>query len=132
MTFGNRDLIAASPEYAHANTRLSNEIDPVIRALEPATEEEYGYPWRYKPGYWTEMRPIDKTWEDIYREFAQSLAAKSLKHGCVMDGPPGDGFAPREVIVPLIFSYLASGFFSFHSSLPTGREAGLYRNNQGE
>jgi hypothetical protein len=101
MTFGNRDLIAASPEYAHANTRLSNEIDPVIRALEPATEEEYGYPWRYKPGYWTEMRPIDKTWEDIYREFAQSLAAKGLKHGYVMDGPPGDGSAPREVIVPL-------------------------------
>jgi hypothetical protein len=47
------------------------------------------------------MRPIDKTREDIYREFAQSLAAKSLKHGYVMDDPPGDGFAPREVIVPL-------------------------------
>ena len=101
MTFGNRDLIAASPEYARAHTRYSNEVDPVIRALEPATEEEYGYPWRYRPGYWTEMRPIDKTREDIYREFALSLAAKSLKHGYVMDGPPGGGSAPREVIVPL-------------------------------
>ena len=101
MTFGNRDLIAASPEYARANTRYSNEVDPVIRSLEPATEEEYGYPWRYRPGYRTDMRPIDKTREDIYREFAQSLAAKRLKHGYVMDGPPGDGFQPREVIVPL-------------------------------
>ena len=81
--------------------RFSNEVDPVISALEPATEEEYGYPWRYRPGYWTAMRPIDKICEDIYREFAQSLAVKSLKHGYVMDGPPGDGFAPREVIVPL-------------------------------
>ena len=101
MTFRSRDLIAASPEYARAHTRYRDEVDPVIRALEPATEEEYGYPWRYRPGYWTEMRPIDKTREDIYREFAQSLAAKSLRYGYVMDSPPGDGFAPREVIVPL-------------------------------
>jgi len=100
MTFRSRDLIAASPEYARAHTRYRDEVDPVIRALEPATEEEYGYPWRYRPGYWTEMRPIDKH-EDIYREFAQSLAANGLKHGYVMDGPPGDGFVPREVIVPL-------------------------------
>ena len=101
MTFGNRDLIAASPEYARAHTRYSNEVDPVITALEPATEEEYGYPWRYRPGYCTEMRPIDKNREDFYREFSLSLAAKSLKHGYVMDGPPGGGSAPREVIVPL-------------------------------
>ena len=101
MAFVNRDLIAASPEYAHANTRYSNEVDPAIRALEPATDKEYGYPWRYRPGYWTEMKTIDKTHEDIYREFAQSLAANGLKHGYVMDGPPGDGFVPREVIVPL-------------------------------
>jgi hypothetical protein len=101
MAFVNRDLIATSPEYAHANTRYSNEVDSAIRFLEPATEEEYGYPWSYRPGYWTEMRPIDKIREDIYREFAHSLTTKGLKHGYVMDGPPEHGFQPREVIVPL-------------------------------
>ena len=104
MTFCNRDLIAASPEYAHANTRFRNEIDPAIRALEPATDEQYGYPWRYRPFYWTAMRSIDKLREDIYREFAQSLAANGLQHCYVMDGPPSEGYSPREVIVPLAAS----------------------------